>query len=988
MLNHVRKKYSIFASGILALLLSFSVFSHAYALSSYSSVSSINSGSLLSQPIKSQNATNLNEHDDNKEDKNGSHSNNDNQSGDNGKGDNSKEKKTHGKKLKITAKHDEGGSTQVNEDDGDNNNNDNHDENDGSNTGNDDSRFFPTEFNLKADGGIAIEKGRGNQDSKRFDNASLDFTASADRLDDNNVIIALKGSITLDHNNKFTTTEGHGIIVFFKNPNNQFFRGIFHIAGKVVNISDGSERKFHLRAFLLPPSSDDKQGVWSFVVSPAMKLGPDIVIFRLFGQLIDLTAGGFDHFEMSPINSQVVAGKLFDITVAAKDSNGKTVKSYDGKAQIADLSGTVIPSITPNFHEGVFVGKLNITKSYASDKVTFKDVASGMTATSQAFNVVSDSIAQVVLTPETITITPSANALFTAKGLDRFANEITSSSLTLEWSLSSSSFGSIATSGNKANFTASTIAPPGANVTLTVRIDGTSIQDTSKITIVPTVISLEHFTIDHISGTKTAGALFQITVRAVNVTEGPISNYSGPMRLTDTTGTLNMTVNSGFSNGVWTGNVNITNAASNVKITAKDVSNPAKTGSSNAFEVGGGTLVQIELTPSEVTINPTNKTNFTVKTFDKFGNEITSAGLTFQWSLSSPDYGSISTSGSNASFTASSTLIVATNVTLTVKLGSLEDTSKIMIKPKTPVLTLDHFVVDTIPISEKAGLPFHVSFKAVTSTGATVTTYSGPFDMNDTTSTLSIVTNGGFLNGVWTGTVKVTKPAMDVTITVKDGAVPTKMGISNPFEVKAGNIDRFDFTIDTGQKIAGAEFSVTVTAKDAHGNTIKEYNGTVSLSSNDGSSPAGNASKLLPSPYTYNSVDQGQHIFKVTLYNAKSGVTITASDGTKTSTSNSFDEVPSTIAKVAITPHAVSLRAGDKLTFKAKALDVYGNTISGASFSWSVSPTSPIAIGVIPSTSGPEVEFTAAIAILLPLTGSITATSGSVTDTASITVTL
>ena len=62
MLNHVRKKYSIFASGILALLLSFSVFSHAYALSSYSSVSSINSGSLLSQPIR--NATNLNEHDD------------------------------------------------------------------------------------------------------------------------------------------------------------------------------------------------------------------------------------------------------------------------------------------------------------------------------------------------------------------------------------------------------------------------------------------------------------------------------------------------------------------------------------------------------------------------------------------------------------------------------------------------------------------------------------------------------------------------------------------------------------------------------------------------------------------------------------------------------------------------------------------------------------------------------------------------------------
>jgi hypothetical protein len=418
-------------------------------------------------------------------------------------------------------------------------------------------------------------------------------------------------------------------------------------------------------------------------------------------------------------------------------------------------------------------------------------------------------------------------------------------------------------------------------VTLTATISGGTLTDTSKISIIPEVQTPDHFEIEDISGPKTAGALFQITVKALNATDDVIKTYGGPMTLTDTTGSLNMTVSSGFSNGVWTGNVNITKAASDVKITAKDVANPAKKGTSNEFNVVSGSLAKLDLTPSAVTILPAQKADFTAKALDKFGNEISPSTLTFAWSLSSSDFGSIATNGNLASFTASSTLITNTNVTLTANVGSIYDESKITIKPAISQV-LDHFEIDEI-----------------------------------------------------------------------------------------------------GQQTAGANFSIIAKAMDEFGNVIKDYNGTVTLSTNNGNSPAGNASELSPNPYTFNSDDDGRHRFQVKLYNAKAGVTISISGSGKSSSSNPFNVVPSEIAKVIVSPGSVSIPQGEKLDFKAKAQDAFGNVVTGATFSWSVDSL----LGSLEPDSGPEVEFEAVDIVTIITTGSITATSESISGSASITVT-
>jgi hypothetical protein len=887
---------------------------------------------------------------------------------------NKEKKKDQSKKLKIKVKKD-GGRVDIEEDDDED---DDNNTNDGNNI-----RSFPTEFILEAEGGIALERGRSGESSNRFDDVSMLLSASGYRLERNLIRVSVEGQVLLD-DYEFEITDGRGIIIFFKNPSKEFFRGIIHIAGVATNAEDDTEKRFHLRALLLPPLDEDKEGVWSFIVAPSAKIGRDIRVFQLLGQLSEFGNGGplptpnpsLDHFEVSTIGT-VTAGKQFDVTVTAVNSEGKILTGYEGRAHVSDLTGTVEPETTPRFNDGVFRGKLRITEAMTSDKLTFTDTATNKKGTSNAFNVVADSLAKVELTPSAVTIKPGEKANFTARGFDKFGNEI--SGLNFAWSLSSSELGSISIIGKTANFTASSAVTDEEDVTITAKISGGTLKDSSKITINPKLQTLDRFEIENISSPKTAGALFQITVKAVNSTGSTIKTYDGPMTLTDTTGSLSMTVSSGFSDGIWTGNVNITKAASAVKITAKDAANTEKKGMSNAFNVVSGSLAKLDLTPSTVTIAPAQKANFTAKGSDKFGNEIPPSALTIAWSLSSSNFGSIATSGNVANFTASSTITVNTNVTLTAKVGSISDESKITIKPVTQVL--DHFAIDDIASPQKAGTSFSLTITAADSADAIVTSYSGPINLNDTTETLTVVTDNGFSNGVWTGTVKVTKASPNVKIMAEDKATPSKKGNSNTFEVRAGDIDHFEFN-EIAQQAAGIEFSIVAKAMDEFGNKITDYNGTVELSTNDGNSPAGNASELSPTPYPFNSDDEGQHTFQVKLYNAKNGVTISISGSGKTSTSNAFTVAPSSIFKVTVTPSSVSIPEGEQLDFKAKAVDAFGNTVTGATFGWTVTSS----LGTLGSTSGNEVEFTAA-SVTENQTGLVTATSGLVSGSATVTVT-
>ena len=59
-------------------------------------------------------------------------------------------------------------------------------------------------------------------------------------------------------------------------------------------------------------------------------------------------------------------------------------------------------------------------------------------------------------------------------------------------------------------------------------------------------------------GPQTAGMAFTITITAEDTSGNTVMNYSGSAAFSDLSGSINLVGTGVFTNGVWTGSVNIT----------------------------------------------------------------------------------------------------------------------------------------------------------------------------------------------------------------------------------------------------------------------------------------------------------------------------------------------------------------------------------------------------------------------------------------------
>lgn len=149
---------------------------------------------------------------------------------------------------------------------------------------------------------------------------------------------------------------------------------------------------------------------------------------------------------------------------------------------------------------------------------------------------------------------------------------------------------------------------------------------------------------------------------------------------------------------------------------------------------------------------------------------------------------------------------------------------------------------------------------------------------------------------------------------------------------QSSGLDHFAITA-IGEQEAGSGFTFQVTVFDGLGRIKTGFAGTVTLSSNDGTSPSGDG-PVMPASYTFTPVDAGQHVFSVKMYNAKSGVRITVSGEGTSATSNAFSVLPAEAASVKVTPSAATIAPGGKVLFTAEAKDAYGNKVTDAAFAW------------------------------------------------------
>jgi len=148
---------------------------------------------------------------------------------------------------------------------------------------------------------------------------------------------------------------------------------------------------------------------------------------------------------------------------------------------------------------------------------------------------------------------------------------------------------------------------------------------------------------------------------------------------------------------------------------------------------------------------------------------------------------------------------------------------------------LDHFVFNCISSPQTAGAPFKVTITAEDAFGDTVLSYGSSVALSASTGSGTItptsIGTSGWVNGVWTGSVTLTKAASDVALVANDGSGHT--GVSNPFTVNPGALYKFVFS-NIATQTSGKAFLVTITAEDQYGNVVTGYSGKQALAVSSG----------------------------------------------------------------------------------------------------------------------------------------------------------
>jgi hypothetical protein len=132
-------------------------------------------------------------------------------------------------------------------------------------------------------------------------------------------------------------------------------------------------------------------------------------------------------------------------------------------------------------------------------------------------------------------------------------------------------------------------------------------------------------------------------------------------------------------------------------------------------------------------------------------------------------------------------------------------------------------------------------------------------------------------------------------------------------------------TVATNPIVAGAAHSVTVTALDTYGNVATGFSDTIQFTSSD-------ARAVLPADYTFTGADAGVHKFTNGLTLKTAGTMyITATDEWNSSihSTKSVVVTPGAARTFGVSVAANPFAAGTAHSVTVKALDAYGNTVTG-----------------------------------------------------------
>ncbi len=265
------------------------------------------------------------------------------------------------------------------------------------------------------------------------------------------------------------------------------------------------------------------------------------------------------------------------------------------------------------------------------------------------------------------------------------------------------------------------------------------------------------------------------------------------------------------------------------------------------------------------------------------------------------------------------------------------------------------------------GTPVMITVKALDQFNNVVAGYRGTVHFSSPDAMDMLPANYTFTaadNGVHTFTVMLSQTLGRHTITVTDTATGAVQGGTAVTETNMAIPSSLLLTGFPSPVRTGVQGRFTVTARDAMGNTLTGYRGTVHFTSSD-------PRAQLPADYTFTAADNGTHVFMATL-NTPGTQSLTASDSTfGVSGSQSGIQVAAPPAITSIRRSSAILAAGGTLTVSGTLADAATGLTHQVVVSWgdnSTNTTLSLAAGVFTFTANHAYTQTGNFAIQVTLT--------------------
>ncbi len=695
----------------------------------------------------------------------------------------------------------------------------------------------------------------------------------------------------------------------------------------------------------------------------------------------------------------VVAGQPLNVTLTARDSLGNVKTDFAGTVDLdssdaqvdfnlgGDTDYTYTTGTTGGgFDNGAHVFSI-ILKTKGSQTLTF-DAGGGINRTITV-NVTPAPATKLVLAADlpsgSYTAAASISSL-TVRALDAYNNIDTNYTRAIAVALNpnpasatlAGSTSQTAVAG-EAVFSGLSIAKAGTgNRLLFTSTNALAVPLTSVSTSLFNVVAGPAATLVTVAGYTSQAtvntSVGTLSVQAFDAQSNPVpnltiawtSNAGGTFTLSSSNTNASGVASTDFTLPTGAGGVTVTGTYFGSSTLAANLPLTALGGAATNFTVAG------HLSPSTAGV----QRSVTVTARDTYGNVATNYTGAVDVFSSDP----LATAPSNGlpanvSFTASVGTFNATlktagtqSITVTDEVTSSITGSQTGISV-TPA-TASVLVVSGFPATPTAGVAGNVSVTAKDPYGNTVTGYPGTVHFTSTDGLADLPVDSTLTNGT-ASFLATLKTVGSLSITATDtvsGITGVQTGITVSHAAAASFVlSGFPSTVS-----AGSAQNLTVTAKDAFGNTATGYAGTVQFTSNDGQA-------VLPANTTLTS---GAITRAVTLRTAGSANrSLTATDtvsatitGSQTGiTVNSGSATSFTVSGFSATPNA-----GTAGSVTVTAKDVYGNT--DTVFAGTVVITSSDLQAVLPSSSGLG-SGVGSFNVTLKTAGSrsITATSGGVT---------